>query len=154
MINAISIDVEDYWSIFQRDWLSIPDAKPSEAVVKNTRWYLQTFAEHDVKATFFVLGEVAEKFPLLIKEIAGQGHEIGSHGLSHKQIFKLSEDDFRQEIAESRKLLEDITGKAVLGYRAPAFSIGPETKWALKILAEEGYKYDSSVYPITGKRYG
>lgn len=153
-INALTIDVEDYWAILQRDWLNIPDAKPTDAVLKNTRWYLRTFNDYNVKATFFILGEVAQSFPELIKEIAEQGHEIGSHGLSHKQVFKLNEKDFRQEVAESKKLLEDITGKVILGYRAPAFSIMPKTKWALEILAEEGYRYDSSVYPISGKRYG
>jgi len=153
MLNVLSIDVEDYWSIFSRDWLGI-EAEPSDAVVKNTEWFLCVLAEHDVKATFFILGEVAEKFPSLIKEIAEQGHEIASHGFYHRQIFKLSEEDFRREIAESKRLLEDITGRAVTGHRAPAFSIMPQTKWALQVLAEEGFRYDSSVYPISGKRYG
>ena len=128
--------------------------EPTEAVVENTEWFLQTLADCDVKATFFVLGEVAKKFPSLIKRIAEDGHEIGSHGFSHKQIFKLTEEQFRSEVAESKKLLEDITGLAVSGHRAPAFSIMPQTKWALDVLAQEGFKYDSSVYPISGKRYG
>ncbi len=153
MLNALSIDVEDYWSIFSRDWLHL-EVEPSDAVIKNTEWFLDVLAQHDVKATFFILGEVAEKFPSLIKKISEQGHEIGSHGFSHKQIFKLAEEEFRTEVADSKKLLEDIAGKEVLGHRAPAFSIMPETKWALEILAEEGFKYDSSVYPISGKRYG
>jgi len=152
-VNALTIDIEDYWSIFSRDWLHI-EAESSEAVVKNTEWFLQTFAEHNVKATFFILGEVAEKFPLLIKKIADQGHEIGSHGFSHKQIFKLNEQQFRKEIADSKKMLEDITSTTVIGYRAPAFSVMLSTEWSLEVLAEEGFKYDSSVYPISGKRYG
>ncbi len=152
-INGLSVDVEDYWSIFSRDWLHL-DAEPSDAVVKNTQWFLQTLAEYKVNATFFILGEVAKKFPSLIKKIAQAGHEIGSHGSSHKQIFKLDEDQFRQEITESKKLLEDITGTAVKGYRAPAFSVKPKTEWALEVLAQAGFEYDSSVYPISGKRYG
>lgn len=151
--NALSIDIEDYWSIFSRGWLH-KEAEPSNAVVKNTEWFLQTLADRDVKATFFVLGEVAKKFPLLIKKIAEQGHEIGSHGFSHKQIFKLNEQQLRKEIADSKKMLEDITSTAVTGYRAPAFSITPKTKWALEVLAEEGFEYDSSIYPIAGGRYG
>jgi polysaccharide deacetylase family protein (PEP-CTERM system associated) len=153
MINALSIDVEDYWSILSRDWLHI-EAEPSDAVVKNTEWFLQTLAQHNVKATFFILGEVAKKFPSLIKKIAKDGHEVGVHGFSHKQIFRLTEEEFQCEVADCKKLLEDISGTGVLGHRAPAFSIMPQTKWALEILAQEGFKYDSSIYPISGKRYG
>ncbi|MHC4738612.1 MAG: DUF3473 domain-containing protein [Planctomycetota bacterium] len=152
-VNALTIDVEDYWSIFSRDWLH-QDAEPTEAVARNTEWFLDTLSMHNVKATFFILGEVAQKFPALIKKIAQQGHEIASHGFHHKQIFKLTEEQFRNDIADSKKLLEDITSAPVLGHRAAAFSIMPETKWALEVLAEEGFKYDSSVYPISGKRYG
>ncbi len=139
MLNVLTIDLEDYCSIFNRDWLS-QEIEPTEAVLKNTRWYLQTFDEYNAKATFFILGEVAQKYPELIKEIAEQGHEIASHGFSHKQIFKLSEEGFRQEIVKSKKLLENITGEAVLGYRAPAFSIMPKTRWAFEVLAEVGFK--------------
>ena len=153
MINAISLDVEDYWCIFLRYWLN-EDVEPSDAVVRNTEWFLETLAKYDVKATCFILGEIAQKHPALIKKIADNGHEIASHGFSHKQLFKLSQDEFRQEISDSKKLLEDISSSVVVGYRAPAFSIMPDTQWALDILAEEGYKYDSSVYPISGKRYG
>jgi len=153
MTNALTLDVEDYWSIFLRYWLN-KDTEPSEAVVRNTEWFLETLARYNVEATCFILGEVAQKYPSLVKKIAENGHEIGSHGFSHKQIFKLNQNQFRDEIATSKKLLEDITGQAVLGYRSPAFSVMPETKWALDVLAEEGYRYDSSVYPITGKRYG
>ncbi|MCK4788988.1 MAG: DUF3473 domain-containing protein [Desulfobacteraceae bacterium] len=153
LLNALTIDVEDYWSIFSRDWLG-QDIGPTEAVVKNTEWFLETLGQHDVRATFFVLGEVARKFPSLIQRIAKDGHEIGAHGLCHRQIFKLTEQQFRREVDDCKKLLEDITSCSVLGYRAPAFSITPATKWALEVLAQEGFKYDSSVYPISGKRYG
>jgi len=153
MVNALTIDVEDYWSIFSRDWLALNN-EPSDAVVKNTEWFLETLEKYQVKATFFILGEVAKKFPSLVREIAQAGHEIATHGFSHIQVFKLTQEQFRREVAESKKLLEDITAGAVAGYRAPAFSIMPQTRWALEVLAQEGFKYDSSIYPISGKRYG
>ncbi|MHC4075146.1 MAG: DUF3473 domain-containing protein [Planctomycetota bacterium] len=153
MINALSIDIEDEWSIFLRDWLYL-DAEPSEAVVRNTEWFIETLDRFGVKATFFLLGEVAVKFPGLVKKIARNGHEIASHGISHKQIFRLSKTQFREEMADSKKLLEDIVSCPVLGYRAPAFSVMPNTKWALDVLAQVGFKYDSSVFPIDGRRYG
>ncbi len=154
MINILSIDVEDYWSIFSRDWLQAPQAAVTEAVLKNTRWYLETLAKYRVKATFFVLGEVAQAFPALMREIADAGHELGIHGFMHRQVFKLSPDQFRREVSDCKKLLEDLTSLPVAGHRAPAFSIMPETKWALDILAEEGFAYDSSIFPIAGRRYG
>jgi polysaccharide deacetylase family protein (PEP-CTERM system associated) len=154
MINALTIDVENYWAILQRDWLHMPDAKPAEAVSKNTRWYLQIFNEYNVKATFFILGEVAQSFPHLIKEIADEGHEIAVHGFYHRQIFKLSQDEFKKEVGDAKKLLEDLSGQQVIGHRAPAFSINKDTKWALEVLAELGFNYDSSVYPVSGRRYG
>lgn len=153
MVNALSIDVEDYWSVFSRGWLHI-EVEPSDAVIGNTEWFLQTLAKHNVKATFFILGEVAKKFPPLIKKIAEGGHEVGIHGFSHKQIFKLTKEEFRREIVDCRKLLEDIISGPVFGHRAPAFSIVPKTEWALEILAQEAFEYDSSVYPISGRRYG
>jgi polysaccharide deacetylase family protein (PEP-CTERM system associated) len=153
MMNIFTLDVEDYWSIFLRYWLN-EDAEPSEAVVRNTEWFLETLAQYDVKATCFILGEVAQKHPALIKKISDNGHEIASHGFSHNQIFNLSREEFRQEVSDSKKLLEDSTSSSVVGYRAPAFSIMPQTQWALEILAEEGYRYDSSVFPISGERYG
>lgn len=153
MLNVLTIDIEDYWSIFSRDWLGI-DTEPTTAVLKNTEWFLEALERLNVKATVFVLGEVAKRFPRLIRKVAEAGHEIGSHGLYHKQIFKLNQEQFRSEIADSKKLLEDITSGAVPGYRAPAFSITPRTKWALGVLAEEGFAYDSSIFPIAGRRYG
>ena len=153
-MNVLTIDIEDYWSIFSRDWLKIPRTIPTEAVKKNTCWFLEALERYCTKATFFILGEVAQAFPELIREIAEQGHEIGVHGFYHRQIFKLTPDQFRREISECKKLLEDLTAVPVIGHRAPAFSIMPDTKWALEVLAEEGFIYDSSVFPISGRRYG
>jgi polysaccharide deacetylase family protein (PEP-CTERM system associated) len=154
MVNALTIDVEDYWAILQRDWLNIADAKPTEAVLNNTRWFLQVLKEYNVKATFFILGEVAQSFPHLIKEIADEGHEIAVHGFYHRQIFKLSRDEFKKEVSDAKKLLEDLSGQKVIGHRAPAFSINKDTKWALEVLAGLGFNYDSSISPMAGKRYG
>lgn len=153
MIHAMTIDVEDYHSVFGRDWLE-RDGPPTEAVVRNTRRMLGWLAERDVRCTCFVLGEVAEAFPGLIREIAAGGHELGVHGYYHRQVFKLNPDSFRREVADAKALIEDIAGSPVSGHRAPAFSIMPETSWALNVLAEVGFEYDSSIYPIKGSRYG
>ncbi len=153
MVNAISVDVEDGWSIFSRDCLS-KNIEPTEAVVKDTDRILDILAEKSVKATFFVLGNVAEKFPSLVKSIAGAGHEIGIHGYAHIQIFRFTPDEFRAEIRRAKNILEQLISGAVIGHRAPAFSILPKTKWALRILAEEGFTYDSSVAPCNNPSYG
>lgn len=152
-LNALSIDVEDFWSMFLWDWTQL-ELDPTDAVVKNTESLLELFDQRSVKATFFILGEVAQHFPHLVNAIIDQGHELGVHGFTHRQIFKLTKDEFRQQISSCKKLLEDITSAPILGYRAPAFSVMPQTRWALEILADEGFEYDSSVFPIAGKRYG
>lgn len=152
--NALTIDVEDYWAILQRDWLNIPEAKPTDVVRRNTHWYLETFRQYNVKATFFILGEIAQSFPDLIKDIVADNHEIAVHGFYHRQIFKLSRNEFKKEVGDAKKLLEDLSGQQVIGHRAPAFSINKDTQWALELLAELGYKYDSSISPMNGKRYG
>ncbi len=153
MLNALTIDLEDYWDVYSHDWLGV-EIEPTEAVLQNTQWFLETLKRFDVKATFFVLGGVAKVFPNLIKQVAEEGHEIASHGIGHTQIFKLDKKGFRSDIVESKKLLEDLVSRPVCGYRAPAFSIMPETRWALEVLAEVGFEYDSSVFPISGARYG
>ncbi|MHC4255126.1 MAG: polysaccharide deacetylase family protein [Planctomycetota bacterium] len=153
MINILTLDVEDYWSVFSRDWLG-KDIEPTDAVANNTEMFLEMFARFGVKSTCFILADVAKKCPGLIRKIAQGGHEIASHGLSHSQIFKLSSKQFQSEMADSKKLLEDIVGAPVVGHRAPAFSIMPETQWALEVLAGEGFQYDSSIFPISGARYG
>jgi polysaccharide deacetylase family protein (PEP-CTERM system associated) len=149
----MTIDVEDYYSILSRDWMS-RDRPPSAAVVRNTSQLLDLFAARRLKATFFLLGEVCEVFPDLVRRIHDAGHELGVHGDRHQEVFKLSPAAFREEAAACKKRLEDLTGAPVAGYRAPAFSIGPKTRWALDILADVGYRYDSSIFPINGKRYG
>ena len=153
MINALTIDVEDYHCILARDWLG-RDMKPTAAVVANTTRVLEMVAERHLHGTFFILGEVAEAFPQLVRDIAAAGHELGVHGYYHRQVFKLTPDQFRDEVTRAKSLIESITGTAVLGHRAPAFSIIPETGWAFDVLAEAGFHYDSSICPIRGKRYG
>ena len=153
MLNAFTVDVEDGWAIFSRDWLS-REIEPTETVVWDTERILDILANRGVKATFFVVGNVAEKFPSLIKRIADSGHELGIHGFYHKQIFRLTPDEFRMDIRRTKNILEQLTSVAVAGHRAAAFSVLPETKWALRVLAEEGFAYDSSIAPCKNPRYG
>lgn len=110
--------------------------------------------EPGVKATFFCLGWVAERHPQLIKEIDRRGHEIACHSYDHKLVYNMTPKQFREDIRTSKRTLEDILGKKVIGYRAPSYSITEKSLWALKILAEEGYQYDSSIFPIHHDRYG
>jgi polysaccharide deacetylase family protein (PEP-CTERM system associated) len=151
---AMSVDVED--------WFQVENLKPAipreswetreRRVERNTMRILEILAEHQAKGTFFVLGWVAERHPGLIRRIADQGHEIASHGYGHELLYKLSESEFRADVDRCKKILEDVTGQAVLGYRAPSFSI---TDWAVTILQEMGFEYDSSVFPtVAHDRYG
>lgn len=149
MINALTIDLEDWrQSTFNNE------APITERVVENTKKILDIFAETNTKATFFCLGLVAEKYPQLIKDIHNQGHEISTHGWSHGSVKEMGADKFKQELTGSIRILEDICGVKVLGHRAPNFSIDLETEWAFEIIAELGLIYDSSLFPIKGKRYG
>ncbi|EQB12091.1 polysaccharide deacetylase [Sphingobium quisquiliarum P25] len=156
MQNALSVDVEDWFHVgaFERtirreDWAGLP-----HRVERNTDKVLDLFAEAGVKATFFTLGWVAERYPRLMQRIAAAGHEVASHGYDHARVFTLSPEEFRADLRRSRALLEDASGQAVKGYRAPSFSIDQRTPWAHAILAEEGYAYSSSVAPIRHDHYG
>jgi len=154
--NALTVDVEDYFhvsafakSINQKDWHKYP-----LRVENNTRRLLNLFDEYEVKATFFVLGWVAERTPELVKEIADRGHEVACHGFSHQLVYNQSPEVFREETLLSKHLLEDIVQKPVLGYRAASYSITNRSRWALDILAEAGFEYDSSIFPVRHDRYG
>jgi len=151
--NALTVDVEDYHNILARDWLE-RDFPPTEAVVRNTERLLDLFDQHRVSGTFFILGEVAEHYPTLIRRIASAGHELGVHGYRHRQVFKLTPELFRQEVARAKARIEDLIGGPIQGHRAPAFSILPETSWAFDVLLEAGFRYDSSIMPIKARRYG
>lgn len=153
MINALTIDVEDYHSVCARDWRGEVMA-PTAKVVRNTRQMLDWLAAGGVRGTFFVLGDVAETYPQLIRDIHAAGHELGVHGFYHRQVFKLTPDEFRVEVSSAKRIIEDLIGQPVYGHRAPAFSIMPSTSWALDVLAREGFRYDSSIFPIAGRRYG
>jgi polysaccharide deacetylase family protein (PEP-CTERM system associated) len=154
--NALTVDVEDYFhvaalapSIPRDTW----DTRESR-VTANTRRLLALFADFDVKATFFVLGWVAERHPGLIREIASGGHEVACHGFSHRLVYEQTPEEFREETIRSKKLLEDITGRAVEGYRAASYSIVKESLWAIDILIDQGFAYDSSIFPVHHDRYG
>ncbi len=156
LLNALTVDVEDYYQVeaftdvVQReDW-----GNWESRVERNTKLLLEVFARNQVKGTFFTLGYVAEKHPSLIREIAANGHEIACHGYHHKLIYKQTPDEFRQDLRNSKPRLEDLIGAAVIGYRAPSYSITAKSLWALDILIEEGFSYDSSIFPVHHDRYG
>ena len=153
MIHELSVDVEDYHNLLAREWLDV-DGPPTHAVVDNTHRLLELFSRHNARATFFVLGEVAESYPELIREIARAGHEVGVHGHKHRLIFNLTPEAFRAELTTAKAIIEGAGGVEVQGHRAPAFSITPDTRWALEVLAGEGFRYDSSIFPFAGRRYG
>jgi polysaccharide deacetylase family protein (PEP-CTERM system associated) len=156
MLNALTIDVEDYYQVsgFEavvkfEDW-----DRYESRVERNTQLLLDLLARYSKQATFFVLGWVAERHPSLVREIKRCGHEVASHGYAHQRIYTQTRDQFRLETRRSLKILEDITGERVLGYRAASYSITEESLWALDILAEEGLTYDSSIFPVHHDRYG
>jgi polysaccharide deacetylase family protein (PEP-CTERM system associated) len=156
MVNALTVDVEDYFQVsalephFQRqDWHRIP-----ARVQANTARILDMLAAHEVKATFFVLGWVAERYPDLVRRLVAEGHEVASHGYHHQRVTQQTPDEFRADVARAKALLEDIAGQPVLGYRAPSYSIGAKTLWALELLNEVGYRYSSSIFPIHHDLYG
>lgn len=153
MKNIFTVDVEDGVSIAMRDVFN-KQYPQTRRVVDCTKRILQLCLKHGVKGTFFVLGEVAEEFPDLVKEIALGGHELGVHGYHHLQFFRMTPKKAKEELLLAKERIEDIIGEEVIGHRAPAFSITPKTSWGLEVIAECGFKYDSSIMPISGKRYG
>jgi polysaccharide deacetylase family protein (PEP-CTERM system associated) len=156
MLNALTIDIEDYFQVtaFERrvkreDW----DRYPLR-VVENTSRLLGILDEYDVKATFFVLGWVAERCPFLVKEIDARGHEVACHGYDHRRVCTQARHEFRSDIRKSKALLENIIGSAVRGYRAPSYSISMDSLWAYDELTSAGFRYDSSVFPVRHDLYG
>jgi len=152
----MTIDVEDYFHVeaFSKQvgrerWDDYP-----LRVESNTRCLLDLLDRHDVKATFFVLGWVARKAPRLIAEIAHRGHEIACHSLWHRLVYNLTPEEFRADLREATSIIEDAAQTKLLGYRAPTYSITKQSLWALEILAEEGYTFDSSIFPIRHDLYG
>ena len=156
LVNGLSVDVEDWFQvgafenvIAREAWDSLP-----LRVTDNVLRVLDLFAEADVKATFFTLGWVAQRNPDLMRRIADAGHEVASHGWDHGRVHTLDRASFAADISRARKVLEDITGLPVTGYRAPSFSIDHRTPWAYLELAEQGYAYSSSVAPVAHDHYG
>jgi polysaccharide deacetylase family protein (PEP-CTERM system associated) len=156
MLNALSVDVEDWFqvgafeNVIARDaWDTLP-----HRVEHNSDAVLALFERADVKATFFTLGWVAERYPALIRRIVDAGHEIASHGWDHRRVFTLTPEAFRADLARARSAIEAACSQSPTGYRAPSFSIDERTPWAHQVLAEEGYAYSSSVAPISHDHYG
>lgn len=156
VLNGLSVDVEDWFQvgafetvIDRKDWDGL-----TCRVERNCQQILALFEEAGVKGTFFTLGWIAERYPAMMRRIAAAGHEIASHGWDHARVFTLGREAFAADIERARKVLEDVTGQRVIGYRAPSFSIDARTPWAHEVLAEQGYVYSSSVAPIVHDHYG
>lgn len=156
VVNAMTVDVEEYFTVQNLDGIVTRDAWPAQPLRSDlqTRRLLDLYDLHDVKATFFVLGWVAERQPSLVREIHERGHEIASHSYWHRLVFELSPDEFREDTARNKAFLEDTIGAEVIGYRAPTYSITRESLWAHEILVELGFRYSSSIFPIVHDRYG
>jgi len=152
-LNGFSVDVEDGISIAMRDRFGQCIAQ-TERVLTSTRKILKLLDRHDTKATFFILGQVGEAFPELVREIQAAGHEIGVHGHDHHVFHKLDRKQAREELVRAKSVLEDITGKKMRGHRAPCFSVDESTAWVLDLLLELGFEYDSSIMPCRGVGYG
>ena len=156
ILNGLSVDVEDWFQVgaFENtidrvDWDGL-----ALRVADNVKFVLDLFDACEVKATFFTLGWVAEREPAAIRSIVERGHELASHGYDHARVFTLTPEQFAADLAKTRTILEDAGGAAITGYRAPSFSIDARTPWAHEVLAEQGYRYSSSVAPIVHDHYG
>jgi len=155
-INAMTVDVEDYFQVS-----ALADKFPRQSwdeqqlrVEIGTYKLLELFEKHQVKATFFTLGWVAKRCPSLIKDIVAGGHELACHGYGHQRVSDLTPELFHQDLYRAKSLLEELGGEAVIGYRAPSFSINEKNKWAFDVMREVGISYSSSTYPIKHDHYG
>jgi len=156
MVHLFSVDVEEHFQVSAFDGVLSRDqweAQPSR-VEPNTDRLLALLDRHQAHATFFTLGWVAERHPALVRRITAAGHELASHGWWHRKVTRLSREEFRDEIRRSKAMLEDISGTGVTGFRAPSFSIVPGVEWAFDVLLDEGYTWDSSLFPIRRPDYG
>lgn len=156
IVNALTVDVEDYFQVsaFERhidrgDWDRLPCR-----VEANVARILEMLEAHGARATFFTLGWIARRYPALVRRIADAGHELASHGSEHRRASDQTREAFIADIREAKELLEQLSGTAVMGYRAPSFSVGDGNRWAFQCIAEAGYRYSSSVYPIHHDHYG
>ena len=154
--HIFTVDVEEYFqvsafdaAVARADWCVLPSR-----IERNVACLLDLLARHNTSGTFFVLGWIVERYPEVVRLIASAGHEIASHGWWHRRVTALTPDEFRSEVRLSKRALEDATGERVLGFRAPNFSIVPGKEWAFDVLLEEGYRYDSSLFPVRRSGYG
>jgi polysaccharide deacetylase family protein (PEP-CTERM system associated) len=154
--NAMTVDVEDYFQvsafepyIAKQQWDILP-----HRVERNTQRILDIFENNGIKATFFTLGWVAERYPELVRRIIKDGHELACHGYEHIRVTEQTPEQFREDVSRTKKILEALSGKEVKGYRAASYSIGAKNLWALDVLQEEGFKYSSSIYPVKHDLYG
>ncbi len=154
--NAMTVDVEDYFQV--QAFASVIDRAGWDTmpcrIEANMDRILQQFDRAGVTATFFTLGWIADRYPSVVRRIVAAGHELASHGYGHARADGQRPDEFRADVRRARGVLQDLGGVAVIGYRAPTFSIGPRNPWAFDVLAEEGYRYSSSVYPVRHDLYG
>lgn len=156
IVNALTIDVEDYFHVSVFDGI-VPRLQwetLESRVCANTRRLLRVFDDAGTRATFFILGWVAERYRGLVREIAAAGHEVASHGYAHRLIYDQTRTAFREDVRRAKRIIEDACGREVIGYRAPSYSVTPRSLWALDVLIEEGYRYDSSIFPVRHDRYG
>ena len=152
----MTVDVEDYFQVSAFERYVDRDAWDSREcrVERNVDRILELFDKRDVKATFFTLGWVAERYPQMLHRMVEQGHEIASHGMSHVRVTQQDQNAFREDVTKTKALLEDVSGQQVIGYRAASYSIGAANLWALDVLKETGHRYSSSIYPIKHDLYG
>jgi polysaccharide deacetylase family protein (PEP-CTERM system associated) len=154
--NALTFDIEEYFHAEVFSGVLRPEEWPSltSRVARTTERILDLLDDAGTRATFFVLGWVGERQPTLVRAIAERGHEVACHGYGHRMIQHLTRQQFADDVARAKSVLEDATGTAVIGYRAPTFSVMRETLWSLEVLCETGFRYDSSIFPIVHDRYG
>jgi polysaccharide deacetylase family protein (PEP-CTERM system associated) len=156
VVNALTIDVEDYFQVsaFSRhvsrsEWDQLPCR-----IERNIDVLLEVLERARTKATFFTLGWIAERYPSTVRQVVSAGHELASHGYSHRKATEQQPAEFLSDIRLAKSILEDVSGVEVKGYRAPSFSVGPENRWAFECIGKAGYRYSSSVYPIRHDHYG
>ena len=156
IVNAMTVDVEDYFQVsaFENNIAKSQWDNLQHRVKNNTLRILDLFGQHNVKATFFTLGWVAERYPEIVIRIVSEGHELASHGYEHIRVTEQTPEEFRADIKKTKQILEDIGGQAIVGYRAASYSIGANNLWALQVLEEEGHLYSSSIYPVKHDLYG
>ncbi|HVP43776.1 MAG TPA: DUF3473 domain-containing protein [Terriglobales bacterium] len=151
--NILSIDLEEWYQLSHR-YLSGQSIPPRDSIFREVDYLLDVLQRHGARATFFALGLLIESHPELVRRIATAGHEIGSHGYEHLQIFRLTREQFQEDTRRAKQVVEDALGAPVRGYRAAYFSINRASLWALEVLAENGFEYDSSIFPVRHRRYG